>query len=148
MRLRVLIVDDALLYRHIIGKILREFPWVEVVGTAVTGRQALSMIESLHPDVVTLDIEMPDMDGLEVLKEMKGRGLRAGVVILSARTPEGGMKTMHALELGAFDFVAKPIGSSQSANMAELRDRLEPLLRAYAARRILGSAPPDRKSVV
>jgi two-component system chemotaxis response regulator CheB len=131
-------VDDALLFRHVISQAVGNIPGMEVVGTAASGRLALSQIESLRPDVVTLDIEMPDLDGLGVLKEMKSRGLRAGVVVLSALTAQGGMMTMRALELGAFDFVTKPAGASQIENTVALRDRLEPILRAFAGRKALG----------
>lgn len=135
MSLRVLVVDDTVLYRHLIAEVLGELEGVEVVGSAAGGRMALSRIESLRPDLVTLDIEMPDLNGLQVLEEMQRRGLTPGVVVLSAVTVRGGDMTIRALQLGAFDFVTKPSGGTPETNRATLRSALDPVVRAFTRRR-------------
>lgn len=139
MSLRVLVVDDTVLFRHLVGEVLAEIPDVEVVGSAGGGRAALLRAESLRPDLITLDIEMPDLDGIEVLRELRRRGIQSGVVVLSALTRRGGELTMRALELGAFDFVTKPAEGAPEKNRAALRGALEPVLRAFSARREIRS---------
>ena len=104
---------------------------------ASNGKLALSRMAALHPDLVTLDIEMPEMNGIEVLEAMGPAGLKAGVIVLSALTVRGGEMTVRALELGAFDFITKPEGGPASANLATLRQQLaahDPRLRATAGR--------------
>jgi two-component system chemotaxis response regulator CheB len=133
--LRVLVVDDTVLYRHLIAEVLGELDGVEVIGSAAGGRMALARMESLRPDLVTLDIEMPDLNGLQVLEEMQRRNLTPGVVVLSAVTVRGGEMTIRALQLGAFDFVTKPSGGTPEANRAVLRSALDPVVRAFTRRR-------------
>lgn len=132
MSLRVLVVDDTVLYRHLIAEVLGELDGVEVVGSAAGGRMALARMESLRPDLVTLDIEMPDLNGLQVLEEMQRRNLTPGVVVLSAVTVRGGAMTIRALQLGAFDFVTKPSGSTPERNRAALRSHLDTVVRAFS----------------
>ena len=134
MGLRALVIDDTILFRKVISEALAELPGVEVVGTASSGRSALARIAELDPDVVTLDIEMPDMTGLEVLAEMRRRSLRAGVLVVSAVTVHGGELTLKALELGAFDFITKPIGLSAEQSRKAIREATGTLLKAYAHR--------------
>lgn len=107
MSIRVLIVDDSAFIRKIIRDILSEDKDIEVIDTARNGSEAIDKIEKLSPDVVTLDVEMPVMDGLECLKRLMSVK-RVPVVMLSSLTTEGAEATMKALELGAIDFVAKP----------------------------------------
>ena len=133
--MRTFVVDDSVVYRRAISEALAAVPGVEVVGTAATGRLALSRLAALKPDLMTLDIEMPDMDGLAVLQEMKTAGLGTGVIVLSAQTERGGELTIRALELGAFDFLAKPSDGTPEANIQKMRERLEPMLRAWERRR-------------
>jgi two-component system, chemotaxis family, protein-glutamate methylesterase/glutaminase len=106
-RLRVLVVDDSALMRKLIPQILARDSEIEVVGTAMDGEFGLKKIEDLRPDVVTLDLEMPRMDGLETLRQITRRS-RVPVIVVSALTTEGASATFKALALGAFDFVAKP----------------------------------------
>jgi two-component system chemotaxis response regulator CheB len=106
-RVRVLVVDDSALMRKLIPLILERDPDIEVVGTAMDGAFALRKIEELHPDVVTLDLEMPRMDGLETLR-MIMRGAPLPVIVFSTHSKEGAYSTFKALALGAIDFVAKP----------------------------------------
>ncbi len=135
MALKVLVVDDTIVYRKIVTDILTEIPEVAVVGAAGNGKVALSRIKSLKPDLLTLDIEMPEMNGLEVLQAIRNERLGVGAIVLSSLTVKGGEMTIKALELGAFDFITKPEGTTQDANRAEIRRALEPLIRAYAHRR-------------
>jgi two-component system, chemotaxis family, protein-glutamate methylesterase/glutaminase len=111
---RALVVDDTILYRGIMSDVLSRLPDVKVVGTAPNGRIAISKIYALQPDIVTLDIEMPVMNGIEVLEALSRKGLESSVVVVSSLTRRGGELTMRALELGAFDFVTKPEGGERS----------------------------------
>ena len=135
MGIRVLVVDDSAIFRRVVSDALGGVPGVEVVGTSSNGKLALARMAALRPDVVTLDIEMPEMNGIEVLEAMKPAGLKACVIALSALTVRGGELTVHALELGAFDFLTKPEGGSPEANLALLRTQLAPMIRAYERRR-------------
>lgn len=106
-RVRVLVVDDSALMRKLIPNILARDPHIEVVGTAMDGAFALKKIEELHPDVVTLDLEMPRMDGMETLRLIMRRA-PLPVILVSTHSKEGAYSTFKALALGAIDFVAKP----------------------------------------
>lgn len=106
-RIRVLVVDDSALMRKLIPAILATDPSIEVVGTAMDGAFALKKIEELHPDVVTLDLEMPRMDGMETLRLIMRRAPMP-VVLFSTHSKEGAYATLKALALGAIDFVPKP----------------------------------------
>ena len=106
-RVKVLVVDDSALMRKLIPLILERDPDIEVVGTAMDGSFALRKIAELQPDVVTLDLEMPRMDGLETLR-MIMRGAPMPVIVFSTHSKEGAYSTFKALALGAIDFVAKP----------------------------------------
>ena len=135
MSTRVLVVDDTVVFRRIVSDALTGMPGVEVVGTASNGRLAMSRIAALQPDLVTLDIEMPEMNGIEVLEAMSAAGMNTGVIMLSSLTVRGGEMTVRALELGAFDFLTKPEGGDKEANLAHLRARLLPMVRAFERRR-------------
>ncbi len=104
MSIRVLVVDDTVVFRRAISEALAGLPGVEVVGTASNGKLALARIQALQPDLVTLDIEMPEMNGIEVLESMRTAGLKTGVIMLSSLTRRGGEMTVRALELGRFRF--------------------------------------------
>lgn len=115
-KIRVLVVDDSALMRKLIPQALADDPAIEIVGTAMDGLIGLRKIEELHPHVVTLDLEMPRMDGLEMLRKITGKH-RVPVIVFSAHTEEGASLTLKALSLGAFDFVTKP----QDAAIGRLR---------------------------
>lgn len=132
--IRVLIVDDTIVYRKIVGDVLSELPGVEVVGFAHNGKAAITKIASLSPDLLTLDIEMPEMNGLEVLEYIKEKGLNVTAVMLSTLTHEGGEMTMKALELGAFDFIPKPQEGSMAENTKALKNTIVPILKAFNRR--------------
>lgn len=106
-RIRVLVVDDSALMRKLIPAILASDPSIEVVGTAMDGAFALKKIEELRPDVVTLDLEMPRMDGMETLRLIMRRAPMP-IVLFSTHSKEGAYATLKALALGAIDFVPKP----------------------------------------
>jgi two-component system chemotaxis response regulator CheB len=106
-RVKVLVVDDSALMRKLIPLILERDPDIEVVGTAMDGAFALKKIGELRPDVVTLDLEMPRMDGIETLR-MIMRNAPLPVIVFSTHSKEGAYSTFKALALGAIDFVAKP----------------------------------------
>jgi len=106
-KLRVLVVDDSALMRKLIPQVLGHDPMIEVVGTAMDGAIGLKKIEELRPHVVTLDLEMPRMDGIEMLRQIT-RKHRVPVIVVSAHTKHGAGLTLKALALGAFDFVTKP----------------------------------------
>jgi two-component system chemotaxis response regulator CheB len=108
---RVLVVDDSAFMRFTISKHLNESPGIQVIGSAHDGIEALELIPKLNPDVVTLDVEMPHMDGLSTLKEIMIHFPRP-VVMLSSLTAEGTSETVKALTLGAVDFIAKPVNKS------------------------------------
>lgn len=134
MSTRVLVVDDTVIFRRIISDALAELPGVEVVGTASNGRVAIGRMAALQPDLITLDIEMPEMNGIEVLEAMRAGGMKAGVIMISTLTVRGGEMTVRALELGAFDFLTKPEGGNREANQAQLHARLAPMVRAFERR--------------
>jgi two-component system, chemotaxis family, protein-glutamate methylesterase/glutaminase len=117
-KIRVLVVDDSAVMRKLIKNLLERDEDIEVVATAIDGDFALSKIESILPDVVTLDVDMPRMDGLTTLRHIVAKH-RIPVVMLSVLTSLGAMLTMQALEIGAFDFVCKPKVSTQVGDMAE-----------------------------
>lgn len=108
-KVKVLVVDDSAFMRKLIVDFLSESPQIEVVGTARNGKEALEKVSLLNPDVVTLDVEMPIMNGLETLKQMMTKH-PLPVVMLSSTTTEGAENTITAMQYGAVDFVAKPSG--------------------------------------
>ncbi len=109
-RIRVLIVDDSAFMRHALGRLLGETGAIEVVGAACNGVEGLQMAAALRPDVITLDVEMPVLDGLAMLKRLMLE-TPTRVVMLSSRTTYNARVTLDALEFGAIDFVPKPSGS-------------------------------------
>ncbi len=120
--IKVLVVDDSLVMRKTISRMLSKDKAIEVVGTAVDGRDALEKVESLKPDVITMDVEMPVMNGIEALKKIMAKD-PVPVIIMSALTREGAEITMEALHLGACDFVTKDftnLGNSFSSKEAEV----------------------------
>lgn len=116
-RIRVLVVDDSALMRKLISNLLERDPDLEVVATAIDGCFALNKVEQLKPDVVTLDVDMPRMDGMTALAEMVSKH-RVPVIMLSSLTRRGAALTMQALEKGAVDFVCKPFGADRFSEMA------------------------------
>lgn len=130
-KIKVLIVDDSVVIRRLLANVLDSDPHIEVVGTAPDGKIALAKIAQLNPDLVTLDIEMPVMDGLETLPELKALRPNLPVIMFSTLSTRGAEATFQALELGASDYVAKPanVGSVSHA-LQVVRDELVPKVKA------------------
>lgn len=118
--IKVLVVDDSALFRTLLCNALRSIPDCDVVGTASDGQAALQKIIELQPDVVTLDMDMPELDGLGVLQELKRRRIRSKVIMVSRLTSAGAQVTTDALLQGAYDFILKPSSKDPSANKREL----------------------------
>ena len=130
-KLRVLVVDDTIVYRKAVSDVLSEIPGVEVVGVAHNGKIAMSKIATLKPDMLTLDIEMPVMNGIEVLGELQKNYPNTGAVMVSTLTTDGGEMTMKALELGAFDFILKPQSKNPAESKKILKESLAPIIREF-----------------
>src|ERR1700736_6227760 len=150
-RIRVLLGDDSAVMRKLIPAILERDSSIEVVGTAMDGAFALKKIEELHPDVITLDLEMPRMDGLEALRLIMRRAPMP-VIVFSTHSKEGVYATFKALALGAIDFVAKPRDAAAGhldAIAVELIEKIKVAKRA-SGRKIRASVevetkPPQKK---
>jgi len=124
---RVLVVDDSVVARRLVSSALASDGSVEVVGVAADGRVALASIERLRPDAVTLDVDMPVMDGLETLEAIRERWPDLVVIMFSTYTARGAQITLDALTLGANDYVVKPSGTaSPTEAMARIREELLP----------------------
>ncbi|SHG28004.1 two-component system, chemotaxis family, response regulator CheB [Jatrophihabitans endophyticus] len=145
-RIRVLVVDDSIVVRKIVTDVLSQDPHIDVVGTAVNGRVGLTKIAQLEPDLVTLDVEMPEMDGLSALKAIREKWARLPVIMFSTLTEPGAAVALEALSLGASDYVTKPANvGSVSESMASVRDQLIPRVHALAGRAAgitRGTTPP------
>ena len=128
---RLLIVDDSALYRQTIRNVLLEAADVSIVGVAGDGLDALSKIEQLDPDLLTLDVQMPGMDGIGVLREINRRGLRSKAIMVSSLTTHSAQVTTDALLEGAFDFILKPSGGDPNENRRRLREGLEERIGAF-----------------
>jgi two-component system, chemotaxis family, protein-glutamate methylesterase/glutaminase len=128
--LRALVVDDSALYRKVVRTVLEEIPGVTVVATATNGRVAIEIAQREAPDFVTLDLEMPELDGLGFLRQAKGLQKIPGVIMLSARTDRSAKVTTEALSLGAFDFILKPQASDLASSLAQIRQQLAPRIHA------------------
>lgn len=113
--IEVLVCDDSALMRNLITRIIEGTDGMKVCGTAMNGKFALQKLETLKPDMILLDIEMPEMNGIQFLEERKARNINIPVVILSSIATEGASVTMKCLELGASDFITKPSGSTSSS---------------------------------
>jgi two-component system chemotaxis response regulator CheB len=131
-RARILVVDDSTVIRRLVTMALEGDPCLEVVGTATNGKEALEQLTKLTPDVVTLDIEMPEMDGLEALRHIRKLSPQVRVVMLSTLTERGAAITLEALALGADDYMTKQVeGRSVEESTAKLRADLCPKVRQF-----------------
>ncbi|MCI0539742.1 MAG: chemotaxis response regulator protein-glutamate methylesterase [Verrucomicrobiales bacterium] len=157
-KIRVLIVDDAVVIRRLVSDCLAQDPDIEVVGTAADGQIALAKIGQVNPDLITLDIEMPTLDGLQTLAAIRKTHPRLPVIMLSTLTERGASATLDALSRGASDYVTKPANvGSVAAAMERIREELIPKIKGlcrrataiapiYAAghtRQFFGAKPPS-----
>ena len=138
--IRVLVVDDSVVVRKIVTDVLSEDPAIEVVGTAVNGRIAVGKLEQLKPDLVTMDIEMPEMNGIEAVRAIRagaggsGRS-RVPIIMFSTLTERGASATLDALSAGANDYVTKPANvGSVAQSMESVRQQLTPKIKALTGR--------------
>lgn len=160
-RIKVLIADDSALMRKALKEIILTDPELEVVGTARDGHDAVEKVKELKPDVITMDINMPIMDGLTSMQHILNDFPEVAVLIVSSLTTEGALTTFEALELGAFDYVAKPSGTVSSnihvvgreiiqkiklgyknSNRKSIRDRIKRL--STAARKTI----PETRTII
>ena len=132
--IKVLVADDSILFRKVMAEVLVSLPEVEVVGQASNGRIAVQKALELRPDLITLDMEMPEMDGLAVLDALKAAGNMPAVIVVSALTKQGGKLTLQALHKGAFDFITKPDTASAGESRKALHNELVPRIKALALR--------------
>src|SRR5881396_369740 len=131
-KLRILIVDDSVVVRRVLSSVLSSDPDLEVAGSAPNGRIALAKIPQVNPDLVTLDMEMPEMDGLTTLREIRKLYPKLPVIMFSTLTARGAGATLDALAAGASDYVTKPANvGSIMAGMQRVRADLVPKIRAF-----------------
>ena len=145
-KVRVLVVDDSALVRKVVGDALNGEADMEVVGVAANGKIALEKLEFLKPDVVVLDLEMPEMDGLTTLKRLRKEFRHLPVVVFSTLSERGAKITLDALSAGASDYLCKPSGTgSLAASKDILHNVLAPKLRALALREMANNVQATKQ---
>ncbi|MFN8024323.1 MAG: chemotaxis response regulator protein-glutamate methylesterase [Acidimicrobiales bacterium] len=147
--IRVLVVDDAVAVRRLMTMLFQSEPDLELAGIAQDGAIALERIESLKPDIVSLDLAMPNMDGLTMLREMRSRGLDVPVIMFSTLTHHGARETIEGLSLGAADYVTKPTHydnpmDALEAVRADLVPKIRAIVRAHRTNAASASATARR----
>ena len=149
--IRIVVVDDSVVIRKVLCEVLSGDPQIEVVGTASNGRLGLAKIEQLHPDLITLDVEMPVLDGLKTLAELRKLYPKLPVVMFSTVTERGAGATLDALSLGASDYATKPHNISGAAEaVAAIRSELIPKIKALCpdrSKKIAPALPPTPRPV-
>ena len=143
-KIRVLVIDDAVVVRKIVTDLITSDPALEVAGTAANGRIGLAKIPQVNPDIITLDVEMPEMDGLQTLAAIRKQYPLLPVIMFSTLTQRGAITTIEALTLGANDYVTKPanVGSVTEA-MNCLRTQLIPKIKMFCGRGLTSTALPS-----
>jgi two-component system chemotaxis response regulator CheB len=143
-RIRVMVVDDSVVIRRLVTMALEGDPAIQVAGTASNGAIGLQRIPQINPDVITLDIEMPDMDGLEMLRHIRRDYPRMRVIMFSTLTERGAAKTLEALTLGADDYVTKVSNEgSLDRSMASLREEMIPKIKQFFCWAVPAAARPE-----
>ena len=137
-KIRVLLVDDSAFMRKVMQGIISGDPGMQVIGEVGDGREAVTLAESLRPDVISMDINMPHLDGLAATEIIMSSNPRP-IVIVSSESQEGARGTLRALQLGAVDFVSKP-SSAINLDMNSVRDELTRKLRTAAKVRVVRTA--------
>ena len=147
-KIRVLIVDDSAVIRRLLSDLLKADPQIEVVGMAANGEIALPKVQQLHPDIVTLDMEMPVMDGIETLKALRKTHPKLPIIMFSTLTERGSSATLDALSLGASDYVTKPANvGSVIQGMERIREELIPKIKALCRRKDDVTSLPQTRSI-
>lgn len=142
-KFRILVVDDAVVFRRLLTEELSRDPALEVVGAAANGRIALAKMAQVNPDLVILDVEMPEMDGLATLAELRKTYPRLPVIMFSALTERGAEATLDALALGATDYFTKPANTGGlDASLEVIREQLIPEIKALCAKAAPGGHCP------
>ncbi|TFV77724.1 chemotaxis response regulator protein-glutamate methylesterase [Blastococcus sp. CT_GayMR20] len=149
--IRVMVVDDSVVVRKIVTDVLSADPDIEVVGTAVNGRIAVAKLDQLKPDLVTMDIEMPEMNGIEAVRAIRAGRSRVPIIMFSTLTERGASATLDALSAGANEYVTKPANvGSVGQSMESVREQLIPKIKALTGRpvtpaRAAAPIPPPRQ---
>jgi len=139
----VLVVDDSAVIRRLVTDVLSADPGIRVIGTAPNGKIALDKINALNPDIITLDVEMPVLDGVSTVREIRKTHPRLPVIMFSTLTSVGADATLAALRAGASDYVTKPANTgSLTASVASVREQLLPRIHALCARNMRRTRPP------
>jgi two-component system chemotaxis response regulator CheB len=146
-KIRVLVVDDAVVIRRLLTEELGRDPALEVVGAAANGKIALTKLPQLKPDAVILDIEMPEMDGLQTLKEIRKTHRRLPVIMFSSMTERGAAVTLDALALGASDYFTKPTTAGIEESLEVVREQLIPKIKALCASATVTGLTSQIKSI-
>ena len=141
--IRVMVVDDSVVVRKIVTDVLSADADIEVVGTAVNGKVAVAKLEQLKPDLITMDIEMPEMNGIEAVRAIRAGRNRIPIVMFSTLTERGASATLEALASGASDYVTKPSNTgSMAQSQQNIREQLIPKIKALTGRPVPVGASP------
>lgn len=138
-KMRVLVVDDSVVARRVLANVLSSDPAIDVVGTAPNGRIALAKIAQATPDLVTLDVEMPEMGGMETLAALRKTNPLLPVIFFSAFIEQGSATAESAISFGGVECVTKPVGGADAASSA-IREHLIPKIKGHLSRTVAGTA--------